>query len=155
MNLGDSLDSLSKLRLTTTSATDLPAAKLPRPLALFFYPKDNTPGCSNECRDFAALHDAFTALDVTVLGVSRDSLSSHERFRAKLELPFDLVADQEQSLCTAFDVLKEKTLYGRKVFGIERSSFLFDASGVLVRDWRKVKVAGHAQAVLDAARGLA
>ena len=90
-----------------------------------------------------------------VLGVSRDSLASHERFRAKLELPFDLVSDSDERLCRSFVVLKQKNLPGRKVFGIERSSFLFDADGVLVQSWRKLKVPGHAEAVLDAARTLA
>lgn len=156
MNPGDTLNALRGLKLDSTGFTGLPMDDLiGSPLLLFFYPKDNTPGCTNECRDFAALHDRFAALGVRVLGVSRDSLASHERFRAKLELPFDLVSDSDERLCRSFDVLKEKNMYGRKVFGIERSSFLFDADGVLVQSWRKLKVPGHAEAVLDAARTLA
>ena len=125
-----------------------------RPYVLYFYPKDDTPGCTAEGRDFAARYDDFRSLGVEVLGVSRDSLESHERFKAKLGLPFDLIADPDETLCRLFDVIREKSLYGRKFMGVERSTFLVDASGVLVREWRKVKVNGHVENVLQAARSL-
>ena len=113
-----------------------------------------SPGCTAEGRDFAARYDEFRSLGVEVLGVSRDSLASHERFKAKLGLPFDLIADPDETLCRLFDVIREKSLYGRKYMGVERSTFLIDASGVLVREWRKVKVNGHVENVLQAARSL-
>jgi len=125
-----------------------------RKVVIYFYPKDNTPGCTNEAADFRDLHDEFVAADTTVLGVSRDSLRSHHNFRAKLELPFDLIADVDESLCTAFDVIKMKNMYGKQVRGIERSTFLLDRTGAVAQVWRGVKVAGHAQQVLDAARAL-
>src|SRR5690606_37550707 len=100
-----------------------------RPYVLYFYPKDDTPGCTAEGRDFAARYDEFRSLGVEVLGVSRDSLASHERFKAKLGLPFDLIADPDETLCRLFDVIREKSLYGRKYMGVERSTFLIDASG--------------------------
>lgn len=124
------------------------------PFVLYFYPKDATPGCTQESLDFAALSERFDAAGVRLIGVSRDSLASHERFRSRQSLPFDLIADTDERLCRAFDVLKEKSMYGRKVFGIERSTFLFDRAGHLRQAWRGVKVAGHAQAVLDAATAL-
>jgi peroxiredoxin Q/BCP len=125
-----------------------------RTVVIYFYPKDNTPGCTNEAADFRDLHAEFVAANAVVLGVSRDSLRSHQNFRAKLELPFDLIADVDESLCTAFDVIKMKNMYGKQVRGIERSTFLIDRTGVVARVWRGVKVAGHAQQVLDAARAL-
>jgi thioredoxin-dependent peroxiredoxin len=121
-------------------------------LVLFFYPKDMTSGCTVEARDFRDLHDKFRRAGALVLGVSRDSLKSHEKFREKESLPFDLLSDPEEKLCRQFDVIQEKSLYGRKYMGVERSTFLIDAQGVLRREWRKVKVNGHAQEVLDALR---
>src|SRR5690606_5828755 len=118
----------------------------------YFYPKDMTSGCSVESREFRDLHARFVRAGAIVLGVSRDSLKSHDRFRDKEALPFHLLSDPEEKLCRQFDVIREKTLYGRKYMGIERSTFLIDAQGVLRREWRKVKVAGHAQEVLDALR---
>ena len=123
-------------------------------LVLYFYPKDSTPGCTTEARDFAALHGQFVAAGCEVLGVSRDSLKAHENFRAKNALPFALLSDREEAACTAYDVIKLKKLYGKEVRGIERSTFLIDAQGRIVREWRGVKVAGHAQEVLDAVRAL-
>lgn len=123
-------------------------------LVLYFYPKDSTPGCTNEARDFAALHGQFVAAGCEVLGVSRDSLKAHENFRAKNALPFALLSDRDEAACTAYDVIKLKKLYGKEVRGIERSTFLIDAQGRIVREWRGVKVAGHAQEVLDAVRAL-
>ena len=121
-------------------------------LVLYFYPKDNTPGCTTEGRDFAALLPKFRKAGADVLGVSRDSARSHQNFCTKQDFGFELVSDAEETLCQAFDVIREKSLYGRKFMGIERSTFLIDGSGVLRREWRKVKVAGHAQEVLEALR---
>lgn len=123
-------------------------------LVLYFYPKDATSGCTVEAREFRDLADRFKRAGAIVLGVSRDSLKSHEKFREKESLPFHLLCDPEERLCGLFDVIREKSLYGRKYMGIERSTFLIDGSGVLRREWRKVKVAGHAQEVLEAVRSL-
>lgn len=119
-------------------------------LVLYFYPKDSTPGCTTEGVDFNALLPEFSGLGATVLGVSRDSIKSHQNFRARQGFAFDLVSDADEALCQAFGVIKEKNMYGRKVLGIERSTFLIDPTGVIAQSWRPVKVAGHAQAVLDA-----
>ena len=123
-------------------------------LVLYFYPKDATSGCTVEAREFRDHADKFRRAGAIILGVSRDSLKSHEKFREKESLPFHLLSDPEEKLCGLFDVIKEKSLYGRKYMGIERSTFLIDGSGVLRREWRKVKVAGHAQEVLEAVRSL-
>ena len=117
-------------------------------VALYFYPKDNTPGCTNETRDFGALHAAFTAAGCEVFGISRDSLKSHENFKAKLELPFDLISDAEEVACNIFGVIKMKNMYGKQVRGIERSTFVIAADGSVAREWRGVKVPGHAEEVL-------
>lgn len=119
-------------------------------LVLYFYPKDSTPGCTTEGIDFNALLPKFKKLGATVLGVSRDSLKSHQNFCAKQGFKFELASDPDETLCKAFDVIREKNMYGRKVIGIERSTFLIDPKGRIRESWRKVKVAGHAQAVLDA-----
>ena len=121
---------------------------------LYFYPKDDTPGCTTEGLDFAARYEEFRRLGVEVFGVSRDSLASHEKFKAKHGLPFDLISDPEEKLCRLFDVIKEKSLYGRKFMGVERSTFLIDEAGKLGAEWRKVKVNGHVENVLQAARSL-
>jgi peroxiredoxin Q/BCP len=126
-----------------------------RCLVFYFYPKDNTPGCTTEGMDFASLHTQFLAAGCEVFGVSRDSIKSHEGFQAKLGLPFDLLSDPDETACALFDVIKLKNLYGKKVRGIERSTFLFDREGKLVKAWRGVKVPNHAQEVLEAVRGLA
>ena len=119
-------------------------------VVIYFYPKDNTPGCTTEGQDFRDNHTKFERRKTVVLGVSRDSLKSHENFKAKYDFPFDLLSDSDEKLCTLFDVIKEKNMYGRKVLGIERSTFLIDAKGVLRREWRKVKVKGHVDEVLEA-----
>ena len=119
-------------------------------LVLYFYPKDSTPGCTTEGLDFNALLPKFRKLDAQILGVSRDSLKSHQNFCAKQGFKFDLVSDADEKLCKAFDVIKPKKLYGREYVGIERSTFLVDPQGVVREAWRPVKVPGHAQAVLDA-----
>ena len=121
-------------------------------VVLYFYPKDDTPGCTLEAKDFSIQHRNFLAADTQVIGVSRDSLASHEKFIAKHGLSITLVADHQESVCQAFGVLKEKNLYGRKFIGIERSTFLVDAKGAVRRVWRNVKVPGHVQEVLAAAR---
>ncbi|MBN7135288.1 thiol peroxidase [Lysobacter enzymogenes] len=119
-------------------------------LVLYFYPKDSTPGCTTEGLDFNAHLAKFKKLGATVLGVSRDSVKSHQNFCAKQGFQFDLVSDKDETLCNAFGVIKEKSLYGRKYMGVERSTFLIDPKGVIVQSWRPVKVAGHAEAVLAA-----
>ncbi|MCB1894904.1 MAG: peroxiredoxin [Zoogloeaceae bacterium] len=123
-------------------------------VVLYFYPKDNTPGCTNESKDFRDLHDRFVAAGCTVFGISRDSVKSHENFKAKFELPFELLSDQDETACEAYQVMKLKNMYGRQVRGIERSTFLIDADGLIAREWRKVKVPGHAAEVLESALSL-
>jgi len=118
-------------------------------LVLYFYPKDSTPGCTTEGQDFNALLPKFRKLDAEVLGVSRDSVKSHDNFCAKQGFRFSLISDSDEALCQAFAVIKEKNMYGRKVLGIERSTFLIDPRGRIAHSWRGVKVPGHAQAVLD------
>lgn len=121
-------------------------------VVLYFYPKDSTPGCTTEGQDFRDLHRKFRRANAVVLGVSRDSIASHEKFRAKHDFPFDLLSDSDEALCRQFDVIKEKTLYGRKFLGIERSTFLIDENGKLRDEWRKVRVKGHAAEVLEAVK---
>ena len=123
-------------------------------VVLYFYPKDSTPGCTTEGRDFGQLHARFRRQKTVILGVSRDSIASHEKFREKQGFPFDLISDPEERLCKAFDVIHEKSLYGRKFMGVVRSTFLIDADGKLRKEWRKVKVNGHAEEVLDAVKAL-
>ncbi len=123
-------------------------------VVLYFYPKDSTPGCTTEGNDFNALLPSFKRAGANVLGVSRDSIKSHQNFCAKQGFRFDLVSDPDEALCKAFDVIHEKNMYGRKVMGVVRSTFLIDPEGVIRASWRKVKVAGHAQAVLDALKAL-
>jgi len=121
-------------------------------VVIYFYPKDATPGCTTEGQDFRDLHAKFKRQKTVILGVSRDSVASHEKFKAKQEFPFDLLSDPEEKLCKQFDVIKEKSLYGRKFMGIERSTFLIDDNGKLRKEWRKVRVKGHADEVLDAVK---
>lgn len=150
MNIGVSVPAF---KVATTSGKTLSTTELNgKKLVIYFYPKDSTPGCTTEGLDFQALFDAFISADTLVVGVSRDNLASHEKFKAKQGFRFELASDEDQTLCKIFDVIKEKNMYGKKVHGIERSTFLMDAKGVLRHAWRKVKVEGHAQEVLDAAR---
>ncbi|QOJ31745.1 MAG: peroxiredoxin [Gammaproteobacteria bacterium] len=125
-----------------------------RPLVLYFYPKDDTPGCTSEGCGFRDHHQAFRKLGAVILGVSRDPMSSHEKFKAKYEFPFDLLSDADEDLCRLFGVMREKNMYGKKVMGVERSTFLIDGKGVLRQEWRKVKVEGHVEAVLAAVKAL-
>ena len=123
-------------------------------LVIYFYPKDMTSGCTRESHDFRDLHAAFRKAGTRIVGVSRDSLVSHEKFKARDELPFELLADEDAKLCQLFDVIHEKSMYGRKYLGVVRSTFLLDGAAVLQREWRKVKVPGHAEEVLEAAQSL-
>ena len=121
-------------------------------LVIYFYPKDNTPGCTLEGADFRDRHKEFVRAGAAVVGVSRDSLKSHENFKAKMKFPFELLSDADETACTLFGVMKMKNMYGKQVRGIERSTFLIDGDGKLVREWRGVKIPGHVLEVLDAAR---
>lgn len=123
-------------------------------IVVYFYPKDNTPGCTKESEGFRDAMKKFTRLNTIILGVSRDSIKSHENFKSKLDFSFDLLSDSEEKLCQQFDVIKEKNMYGKKVMGIERSTFLIDDKGVLRQEWRKVKVDGHVEEVLIAVKSL-
>lgn len=125
------------------------AAVRGKTLVLYFYPKDSTPGCTTEAQQFRDLHDEFVQAGCVIAGVSRDSVKSHENFKAKQNLPFTLISDADETLCTQFAVIKEKKLYGKLVRGIERSTFVIDGQGVLRHEWRGVKAPGHAQEVLD------
>jgi len=126
-----------------------PADYRGRRVVLYFYPKDNTPGCTTEGLDFAARHDRFRALDCELFGISRDGIRSHEGFKAKLGLPFELLSDEDETACTLFGVIKLKSMYGKKVRGIERSTFVLDRDGRVIRSWRGVKVPNHADEVLE------
>ena len=123
-------------------------------VVIYFYPKDSTPGCTTEGRDFSALHARFKRAGTVILGVSRDSIASHEKFKAKQGFPFELISDPDEALCKKFDVIQEKTLYGRKFMGVVRSTFVIDKEGKLRGEWRNVKVAGHAEEVLEAVKAL-
>lgn len=122
---------------------------------IYFYPKDATPGCMLEGAQFRDLHEQFRNAGVMIFGVSRDSVASHEKFKANMQFPFDLLSDSDEKLCTLFDVIKEKNMYGKKVIGIQRSTFLMGRKNEILQEWRGVKVDGHAAAVLDAAKRLA
>jgi peroxiredoxin Q/BCP len=140
--------SLPKTGGGTWSLKDAAGSKL----VIYFYPRDMTSGCTRESQDFRDLATAFRRAGTAIVGVSRDSVASHERFVAKESLPFPLLADTEEQVCKLFDVIREKSLYGRKYLGVERSTFLLDGAGRLLQEWRNVKVPGHAEAVLEAAQ---
>ncbi len=123
-------------------------------LVVYFYPKDNTPGCTQEGQDFRDSYDTFLKAGAEIVGISRDSIKSHENFKAKFNFPFSLLSDSDEKVCKLFDVIQEKSLYGKKYMGVDRSTFLLDGKGVLRREWRSVKVKGHAQEVLDAVKAL-
>lgn len=124
------------------------------PVVIYFYPKDSTPGCTTEGQQFRDLYPEFKAAGAEIFGISRDSMKSHENFKAKLSLPFELLSDAQESACALFGVIKMKNMYGKQVRGIERSTFVIDANGVLTREWRGVKVDGHAQQVLELVKSL-
>lgn len=130
------------------------ASLRPNKIVLFFYPKDNTPGCTKEAIGFTEAADAFAAIGVTLVGISKDSVTSHEKFIAKQNLNVILLSDEHGTVCEDFDVWKEKSMYGKTYLGIERSTFLIDGNGHVVREWRKVKVPGHVDDVLAAAKDL-
>lgn len=138
----------AQLTLPATSGHTFSLSDCAKPVVLYFYPKDNTPGCTNESMDFRDAHAEFLAAGCQVFGLSRDSLKSHENFKAKLELPFELICDADETACAAFGVMKLKNMYGKQVRGIERSTFVIGAEGQLLREWRGVKVPGHVAEVL-------
>lgn len=125
------------------------SAALGKSVVLYFYPRDNTPGCTDEGRQFNELHAKFRKLDCEIVGISRDSLRSHENFKSKLGFSFELLSDENEHVCNMFGVMKMKNMYGKKVRGIERSTFAIDANGIMRREWRGVKVPGHAREVLE------
>ncbi|PTQ88259.1 peroxiredoxin [Agitococcus lubricus] len=146
-------DSLPNLTIAATGQTTIQLNHLiGQFIVIYFYPKDATPGCTTEAQDFRDLMPDFVQLGCTIFGVSRDSLASHEKFKANECLPFALLSDSDEQLCQHFDVIKLKNMYGKQVLGIERSTFLFDRSAKLIKEWRKVKVSGHAQDVLNHVR---
>ena len=148
-------DKLPDLTLPATGGKDITLGSYKgKKLVVYFYPKDNTPGCTQEGQDFRDQYPAFIKAGAEIVGVSKDSVRSHENFAAKFKFPFTLLADVDEKACKAFDVIKEKSMYGKKYMGVERSTFLFDGKGRLAREWRGVKVKGHADEVLEAVRAL-
>ena len=123
-------------------------------VVIYFYPRDNTPGCTQEGEAFAALHAQFKRAKAVIVGISPDTVASHVKFKEKMRFPFELLSDPDRSVCGLYDVIQEKSMYGKKYMGVERSTFLVDAKGVLRHEWRKVKVNGHAEAVLEAVKAL-
>ena len=141
---------IPELQLEMTGEKILKSSDLKgKKVVLYFYPKDNTPGCTTESIEFQGLKDKFEKLNTKILGISRDSIKSHKKFKDKYDFSFDLISDESEEICKAFDVIKEKNMYGKKYLGIERSTFLIDEDNILIAEWRKVKAKGHAQIVLD------
>ena len=141
---------VKKFKVSATSELEIDSSNLiGKSYVIYFYPKDNTPGCTQEGEDFRDLYKEFKKLKTEIYGVSRDSLKSHEGFKEKYKYPFELISDTEEKLCNLFDVIKEKNMYGKKYMGIERSTFLINKEGKLSAEWRKVKVNGHAAEVLE------
>ena len=141
---------VKKFKVSATSELEINSIDLiGKNVVLYFYPKDNTPGCTQEGEDFRDLYKEFKKLKTEIYGISRDSLKSHEGFKTKYKYPFELISDQDEKLCNLFDVIKEKNMYGKKYMGIERSTFLINKDGKLSAEWRKVKVNGHAIEVLE------
>ena len=124
------------------------------PVVIYFYPRDNTPGCTQEGESFTELHAQFKKAKAVIVGISADTVASHAKFKQKMGFPFELLSDPDQAVCKLYDVIQEKSMYGKKFIGIERSTFLVDAKGVLRQEWRKVKVDGHAAEVLEMVKGL-
>lgn len=148
-------EAIPSFKASATSETEITEASLQgKNTVIYFYPKDNTPGCTTEGQDFRDMYEAFSSANTVVYGVSRDSMRTHENFKAKHEFPFELISDPDEEFCKLFDVIKLKKLYGKEYMGIERSTFLIDAEGVLRQEWRKVKVKGHVEQVLEAAQSL-
>jgi peroxiredoxin Q/BCP len=152
MKIGDKLPALT---VATTPDQSLKFTSIKKKnIIIYFYPKDSTPGCTTEGQNFRDLYVEFTDLETVILGVSRDSIKSHQKFKEKQQFPFELISDPEEQLCKAFDVIKLKKLYGREYMGIERSTFLFNKKGQLVNEWRKLRVKGHVDLVLEAVKAL-
>ena len=147
-------DKLPDFELPTTAGGFRSRAKRDGALVVYFYPRDNTPGCTLEGSDFRDLFPAFRRAGAAILGISTDTLESHRRFRDKMKFPFELGSDEDHAVASLFGVWKQKNMYGRKMMGVERSTFLVDARGVVRAEWRKVRVKGHAAQVLEAARAL-
>ena len=146
---------LSNFTIAATGEKDISLSALKgKNIVLYFYPKDSTPGCTKEGQDFSDNIHKFQAHNTVILGVSRDSIKSHENFKAKQKYSFDLLSDKDEKLCAYFDVIKEKNMYGKKMMGIERSTFLIDGKGVLRKEWRKVKIEGHIREVLETIKTL-
>ena len=139
----------------TSGRTFTPSEYRGKKLVLYFYPKDNTPGCTTESMEFRDLHEQFRAAGAEIFGISRDSIRSHEGFKSKLALSFELISDPDEAMCSMFDVMKIKTMYGKQARGVERSTFIIDAGGRLVKEWRGVKVPGHVDEVLEYVKALA
>ena len=137
-----------------TSETKFKLSELNKNLVLYFYPKDSTPGCTTEGQDFRDNYKKFKKLNTEILGVSRDSIKSHENFKAKQSFPFELLSDPDEKVCKAFDVMKMKSMYGREYMGVDRSTFLINEKGKVVREWRSVKVKGHVDEVLESVKNL-
>ncbi len=149
------MKALPDLSLPATGGKDVALKSYKgKKLVVYFYPKDNTPGCTQEGQDFRDQYKAFVKAGAEIVGISKDSVRSHENFKAKFSFPFDLLADTDGVACKAFDVIKEKSMYGKKYLGVERSTFLFDPKGQLAREWRGVKVKGHADEVLEAVKAI-
>ena len=147
---------VKKFKVSATNELEIDSNDLlGKNFVIYFYPKDNTPGCTQEGEDFRDLYKEFKKLKTEIYGVSRDSLKSHEGFKEKYKYPFELISDHEEKLCNLFDVIKEKNMYGKKYMGIERSTFLINKEGKLSAEWRKVKVKGHAAEVLEEVKKLA
>ena len=141
---------IPNFKVSVTGKSDLDSRDLlGKKVVIYFYPKDNTPGCTTEGENFRDLYPKFQKLNTEIYGVSRESIKSHEGFIKKFNFPFELISDPDELLCNLFDVIKEKSMYGKKYLGIERSTFLIDEKGKLIKEWRKVKVPGHAQEVLE------
>lgn len=148
-------EAVTNFTAAATSETTVTLSELKgKNVVIYFYPKDSTPGCTTEGQNFRDLYPQFQAANTEIFGVSRDGMRAHENFKAKQSFPFELISDKEEDLCKLFDVIKLKKMYGKEHLGIERSTFLIDAEGVLRNEWRKLKVAGHADEVLEAVKAL-
>ena len=146
---------MPKFKASATSEKEISSADFEnKNLVIYFYPKDSTPGCTTEGQDFRYNYKKFKKLNTEILGVSRDSIKSHENFKAKQSFPFELLSDPDEKVCKAFDVMKMKSMYGREYMGVDRSTFLINEKGKVVREWRSVKVKGHVEEVLESVKNL-
>ncbi len=146
---------MPKFKANATSEKEISSADFEnKNLVIYFYPKDSTPGCTTEGQDFRDNYKKFKKLNTEILGVSRDSIKSHENFKAKQSFPFELLSDPDEKVCKAFDVMKMKSMYGREYMGVDRSTFLINEKGKVVREWRSVKVKGHVDEVLESVKNI-